>query len=453
MNPSQRFESRLTRGSITKGIFSLALPIIINHVFILAHELTDTYFVGRLGSDALAALSMGGVIIFVLSALCAGLGIGTVALVSRAHGEGKIRKTENIAIQAIYLGIGLGAALGALGFFSSPALLRFLGAEAAVLELGDAYLRVFFLGMFSMFLTFLAGSVFQGAGDTLTPMKVGAFSSLLNIALDPVMIFGLLGFPALGVVGAALATVVARVIGCAIMLAIMLRGRHAARLDPHNLGVDTAVMKSIVVIGLPGSLQLVLRSFSALVLMKIVAFFGAVVIAAYGVGGRLFLLFLFPGFGFGAAAATMVGQNLGAGKPERAERSALVAAWHYFLVLAVCGTLVFVFAPQLARVFNPEAEFVHVASVFFRYIAVGSLTMAVGVTFSRALQGAGDTVTPMVMTAIGLYLVQIPLAYYLAVSLGYAETGIWIGNLAGSVVNGVLMAVVFLRGKWKSREL
>ena len=122
-------------------------------------------------------------------------------------------------------------------------------------------------------------------------------------------------------------------------------------------------------------------------------------------------------------------------------------------MLAVCGTLVFVFAPQLARVFNPEAEFVHVASVFFRYIAVGSLTMAVGVTFSRALQGAGDTVTPMVMTAIGLYLVQIPLAYYLAVSLGYAETGIWIGNLAGSVVNGVLMAVVFLRGKWKSREL
>ena len=250
-----------------------------------------------------------------------------------------------------------------------------------------------------------------------------------------------------------LATIIARTIGCAVLLWLMFRGRHAARLSTRQLKADSAVMKSIVKIGLPSSLQLLLRSFSALVLMKIVALFGAVVIAAYGVGGRLFCLFLYPGFGFGAATATLVGQNLGAKDPARAEKSALTAAWHFFLILLGSGALMFFFAPQIARIFNPEPEFVRIATLCFRFVAVGSVTLAAGMTFSRAMQGAGETVTPMVMTLMSLYLVQIPLAYYLAVPMGLNEVGIWWGNLGGNITNALLMSAMFFRGKWKLKKV
>ncbi len=445
--------AQLTRGNLHRSILSLSLPVIVGHTFIIALELIDAFFLGRLGSAPLAAVTMAGAIIFFLSTFGAGLGIGTVALVARAFGERKYAQAHHIGAQAFILGFGMSLALGIAGFLISPSLLRLLGAEGQILAIGDVYLKILFTGLFMMFFMFLGGAVFQGAGDTLTPMKIGAISTTLNIILDPIMIFGLFGFPRMEAAGAAFATLIARLAGSLLMLRILLRGRHTARIETRSLRPDFPVMKRIFTVGFPGALQLLLRSTSGLVLTRIAASFGPVVLAAYGVGGRLFGMFLLPGFGFATAAATLVGQNLGAKNPDRAAKGAELSALYYLIFLVVCAAPIFLFADSVAAAFNPEPEFVRIASEFIRFIAAGSLFLSAGVVFGRALQGAGDTVSPMVMTGISLYAVQIPAAYLLALNLGLAERGIWIANFMGSLVNAALMSVVFFRGNWKSKGL
>lgn len=450
---SEKIVSLLTEGSISKGIISLAFPLIIVNAFGIVLELIDAFFVGRLGSGVLAAVSMAGVVIFFLATFGMGLGIGTIALISAAFGERDFEKADRIALQSLYLGTVIAILIGILGFFFSPLLLSFLGATGKVLEIGNSYLKILFAGLFTMFFMFLGNAIFQGTGDTVTPMKIGALVTTINIILDPLLIFGLLGFPRLEASGAALATVISRTIGGIIMIYILLRGRHSVRIKLKYDSLDVGIIKKILLIGLPGSLQMILRSFSMVVLIKIAAIFGNIVVAAYGVGGRLFHLFLFPGFGFGGAAATLVGQNLGAKNPDRASRSTLLSSFYYLIFLLLSGTLIFIFAPEAAALFNTEKEFIEISSVFFRYLAVGSITLCSGVVFSRALQGAGETVSPMLITALSLYVFQIPLAYLLSNHLGLRENGIWISGLVGSFANGVLMAIIFLYGKWKYKTV
>jgi Na+-driven multidrug efflux pump len=198
---------------------------------------------------------------------------------------------------------------------------------------------------------------------------------------------------------------------------------------------------------------MLLRSFSAIVLTKIVALFGTVVLAAYGVGGRIFHLFLFPGFGFGGASATLVGQNLGAKNPERAYKSATLSSFYYFIFLFFTGILVFIFADSVAKFFNPEKEFVKIASIYFRYISAGSIFLCLGVVFSQSLQGAGETVLPMLLTGLTLYVIQIPLAYFLSNHFQLKETGIWIAGFVGSFSNAILMSMAFFSGRWKHKKI
>ncbi len=304
-----------------------------------------------------------------------------------------------------------------------------------------------------MFFVFLGNAIFQGIGDTRTPMKVGAVVMILNIVLDPIMIFGFWFFPRLEAPGAALATVLSRSIGSVIILYLLLRGNHAVRINLKYMKLDFDIIKKIFVIGIPGSIQMLLRSFSAVILMKIASLFGTYVVAAYGVGARLFHLFLFPGFSLGGAVATLVGQNLGAKNFHRAQKSAYLASFYYLMFLIVAVIFIFIFAPQVASLFNKETEFVNTASVYFRYLAVGALFLSSGVIFSRALQGASDTVSPMIITALSLYVMHIPIAYLLATHFSFKENGIWIATVIGNLTNGVLMAIVFFKGKWKYKRI
>ncbi|MCK4532603.1 MATE family efflux transporter [bacterium] len=443
----------LINGNIHKSVLSIALPLVVVNTFSIALELIDAFFVGRLGPQALAAIAMASVVIFFLATFGVGLGIGTVALVSAAFGEGDFEKADKIALQSLYLGIVVSLILGVFGFFFSPWLLNFLGAKGDVLIMGSKYLKILFAGILAMFFMFLGNAVFQGAGDTKVPMKIGAITVIINIILDPLLIFGLIGFPRLGVSGAALATVISRTIGGIIMLSIFFRGKHLVQIKLDDLGLNFKIIKKILLIGFPGSIQMLLRSFSAVVLIKIVALFGTTVIAAYGIGGRIFHFFLLPGFCFGGAAATLVGQNLGAKNPHRAYKSALLSSYYYLGFLLVSGTIVFIFSSPIAALFNPEKEFVKICSLFLKYLAVGSVFLSSGVIFSRALQGAGDTISPMLITGLSLYIFQIPLAYLLSMHLGFNERGIWIAGLMGSFINGLIMAIIFLNGKWKYRKV
>lgn len=445
--------AQLTRGSLPRSIFNLAMPSMVAHIFVLGMDLWDGVLIGRLSSTHLAAVTLAWAIIFFLATLGSGFGVGTVAVVSRAFGEGRFDKAGRAAGQALLLGTLAGIVVGGVGILSSSTLLRLLGATGEIQVIGKAYLMILFGGLFLMFFMFIGASVFQGAGDAVTPMWIAALALVLNAVLDPLLIFGLLGFPRMEAAGAAVATVVSRLIACVPMIVILARGNRGIRIAARDLTPDPALMKAIFMIGLPGTAQMLIRSTSNLLITKIAAYLGPVTIAVIGGGGRLFGLFLFPGFAFGAAAATIVGQNLGARKPERAERGALLSAGYYLILLATCGLPVFVFAPQLARMFNEEPEFIRICTVFFRFMSVGSLTLAGGLVMSRALQGAGETVWPMIVTAVALLAIQVPLAYLLGVRMGIGPTGIWIANLAGGIVNAVLVMAVFFKGGWKHKRI
>jgi putative MATE family efflux protein len=443
----------LTTGSLTRSIFSLALPIIAANTLSIAMELTNAFFLGRLGANALAAITMSQAVVFFVNTFGSGLSIGTVALVSRAYGSRNYAKAEHIGTQSLYLGLAVSVVLGTAGFLLSPSLLSLMGAKGEILAMADIYLRFLFAGMFLIYFFFQGMAVFQGAGDTMTPMKIGALSMVLNIALDPVLIFGLLGAPRMGVAGAAISTIIARGVGSVLMGRIIIRGRHAVRLSRVTLKPDFAVMRNIFLVGFPGSIQLLIRSSSVMVLTRLAALFEPTVLAALGVGNRLFGIFLLPGFGFGAASSTLVGQNLGARNPNRAEKAALLTAGYYLVLIVVCAVPVFVFCRQLSALFNPGEHFVQLTSQFIRYICVGALFLSPGMVFSQALQGAGATVYPMVVAGVTLYGVQIPLTYLLAVHFRLEAQGIWISNLTAGLVNAILMSAIFFRGGWKAKKV
>ncbi len=445
---------RHTEGSISKSIISLAVPVIIANFLNIALEITDAIFVGKLGSKVLAGVSMAGTIMFFLSTFIGGLGVGLIALLSRAFGEKDFEKADHIALQAFYLGIIISFFIGTVGYFSSDILLKFLGAKDDVLKVGSDYSKILFLGLFTMFFMFLGNAVFQAAGNTFTSMKISALSTILNIILDPIMIFGFFGFPRLEARGAALATVFARTVGSFVMLYALFKQNGVVHLKvKENLYLDFEVVKKILFIGLPGSVQMLLRSFSMVVLTKLATFFGSVVVAAYGVGARIYHLFLFPGFGFGAAASTMVGQNLGAKNTQRAQKSVLVALSYYFVLNLIAGILVFIFAKEISLVFNKEPEFVAVSSVYFRYIVVAAMFTTFGVVLSQSLQGAAETVIPMISVFVSLYLVQIPSAYFLSNRFGLKEKGIWASAVLGNFTNALIVSLVFLSGSWKHKKV
>jgi len=457
MNERDRAHGRritlLTSGNMTKGIFSIALPIILANSLVVVMELANAFFLGRVGSSALAAVTMAGAVVFFVSTFSSGLSIGTVALVARAYGERNYQKAEHIGTQSIKLGFALAIVIGSAGFLLASPMLRFMGAEGEILAMGTTYLKILFAGLFVMFFTFQVMGIFQGAGDTVTSMKIGALSMVINIALDPILIFGLLGAPRLGVTGAAISSLVARGIGAILLARIILRGRHAVRLRLDDTGFDFSVIRRVLYVGLPGALQMMIRSSSFVVMAGLAAIFGPKVVAALGVGNRLFGMFLLPGFGFGAAASTLVGQNLGARKPDRAMKSALMIVGFYLSLIVIFAVPMFLFSRHVAMAFSREKDTIELLSEFIKFLTVGALFMSPGMIFSQALQGAGATIYPMVAVAVSLYGIQIPLAWLLSVRLGLGAHGLWIANLASGIANAIIMSIIFLSGRWKRHRV
>ena len=416
-------ERDLTTGSISKNLWILAIPMLVSNLLQAAFNLVDMIWVGKLGPAALAAVSMGGFILMIVMFIMIGLGIGTTAMVARAIGEKNVDKANSVAMQSLIIG-AVGSILFAIvGYFGSPWLLKILGADPEVLMLGTGYMRILFLGVIVMFYMFLISAVLQGAGDAATPMIILTISTVINIILDPLLIFGIGPFPRMGVNGAALGTVLAETVGSLLALEILLRGRSRVRVHLKDLKVDLAKMMAILRVGLPASFQMILRGLVGLVLISIVARFGTKAIAAFGVGMRLHMLAMMPGFAIGMAAGTLVGQNLGAKEVERASQSAWRAVMYYsgFMFLM---TLIFLFAaPILLNFFNSDPEVIKIGSGFLKIASLGYVFIALGLILGRSMSGAGDTLSPMVITFVALWLLQIPLALYLSNNIGL--TGGW----------------------------
>lgn len=446
-------ERDLTTGSISKNIWILAIPMIISNMMQAGLNLVDMFWVGRLGAAAIAAVAMSGSLLMIVMFIMIGIGIGTTAMVSRSIGEKNQSKADNVAMQSLILGFFSSILLALIGYFTAPFLLKTLGAEAEVLSLGIGYMRILFIGVNVIFYIFFISAILNGAGDAATPMIIAAIMTISNIVLDPLLIFGLGPFPRLGVNGAALASVLAEAIGSIIALEILLKGRSRIHVRLQGLRIDLPIIWQILRIGIPASTQMILRGFLNIVLITIVAGFGTYAVAAFGIGIRFNMLALMPGFAIGMAAATLMGQNLGAKKPERAAASAWLATSYYAIFMAMMMILFLFFAPKVMAFFNPTPAVVAIGSSYLRITVLGYIFVAIGIILGRALSGAGDTFAPMLITFITLWLVQIPLAIFLSRIPSLGINGVWLAILTAYVLQAVLTASWFQSGKWKSKKV
>ena len=445
--------SRITEGSAAASIARLAAPMLVGAILQNIQSLIDLFWVGRLGPSAVAAVAMSGTILMVLFPMLMGLSTGTVALVARAIGAKKPDEASEAAGQSLLLALVLGGLSGVLGWFYADELFAVLGAGPDVLAEGKGYLQISLLGSFTVFVLFIGNAALQGAGDTVSPMVVMAISNVLNIILDPLFIFGPGPFPAMGVYGAAIATVLAQAVAALGSLFVLFTGRSHLHVRLCHGSFHPGLAWRILRIGLPGSGQMLSRSLMSAVMMRIVATCGTAAVAAYGIGMRFHMILLMPAFALGGAAATMVGQNLGAGKPGRARHAAWVATGLDAAVMVVAAVLIFPAAPGLIGLFNDHADVVAVGARYLRVVSPFYLVAALGIVLGRGLNGAGDSVGPMVITIVTLWGLQVPLAVFFSRLWEPATEGIWWAMVVAFVVQGVLTALWFETGRWMKKRV
>jgi len=442
---------KLTEGSVLKNIMFLSLPMMVTLFLQDAFNLVDMYFVGKLGASAIASVSMSGIIIGIIMTAVMGLSFGTVALVSRYVGEGNIDKADGVVMQSFILGLLITLIITPLGYIFAPQMLELLGASKDVVMQGTAYLRITFGGSITIFLTVLMFSALRGAGDPISPMIILLISTILNIILDPIMIYGLFGFPRLEVAGSALATIISRAVALIMILFVMMGEKSIVKLRARDFRFDFDIMKKIVKIGNPSLLEFLIINLSALFLMWVVASYGTTAIAAYGIGMRLNMAVTIPTMGFGFAAATLVGQNLGAQKPERAEKSGWMSAGIGVIIMIVLTIIFLALSSDIVSVFNDEIEVVEIGTQFIRIMAPTFVFLGLGTTLGRGLNGAGDTIHTMLISVITMLVLRVPLAWYTSTWIGI--NGVWITLALTNVIYGIIMAIWFKIGKWKEKEI
>ncbi|MDP2939202.1 MAG: MATE family efflux transporter [Candidatus Omnitrophota bacterium] len=449
------FSSRnrdLTQGPILKNIVYLAFPLMVSFALNTTQSLIDMFWVGRLGSEAIAAVAMSGTIIMVVVTLFFGISTGTVSLISQNFGAGNLKEVENVAMQSLIVSIIVSLIITIIGFVLSEGLLSLIGASQEVILIGTPYLKIIFLGSATMFLLFIGNAILQGVGDTFIPMVLIILANLLNIILDPIFIFGI-GVPRMNTNGAAWATVISQAISCLIIFYLFFNGHSKVHIRIKEFKIDFKIIWQIFKIGVPSSLQMFFRSVMGLAMVGLVASFGTYAVAAYGIGMRLQMVTLMPAFALGAAAATLLGQNLGAGKISRAKDSALIATFLDLIIMLLVGLLFFIFSHEMISFFDKTKTVVAIGSEYLRITAIFYSFIAFGVVLNRALGGAGDTFVPMLITFVSLWLIQIPLAIILAKNSFFGLKGIWWSISIASVINGVLTLLWFIIGKWQKRSL
>lgn len=443
----------LTNGNVHRNIWYLAAPMMLETGIQNVSQLLDTYWVGQLGSVALAAVTISITIRWVLNSISNGLGVGGMAVVARRIGERDQKAAAHALWQMILLGIGLSLLLTISGLLLARPLLKLLGADAEVLPLGLSYLRITLGGTFTMILVFVINSMLRGAGEARRAMAVLFLTTAVTVALEPALIFGWGGLPTLGVAGAAWGSVLGFGSGLVLQIVILLRGRARISIDLHDLKPDFPLMGRIIRIALPSTIQMVLRSSSRLIVVGLVGAYGTFAMAGYGVANRMLLIALIPSFGLANAASTLVGQNLGARKPKRAENNAWWVSGYSAAYMSISAILLFIFARPLISFFDSTPQVVEMGTECLRIVAPTLVASALGIVLGRGFDGAGDTTPAMAINLVTLWGMEVPFAYGFANWLGLGLTGIWWGRAIANTANGLLFATWFRLGRWKKREV
>ncbi len=459
MQDSQRTEvsspKPLTEGSISRGIFSLAIPTTAGLLVHSAFEMVDMIWIGRLGGEAIAAVSVASFIFWMVLSLGEAVETGVLALVARRVGEGDIARAAYQGWQGIVLSLIASLVVGGAFLLALKGFFRFMQTPSQVTEFGVSYLTIILYGLPVFFVMNTMEAVFMGSGDAKTPMYILIFSLVLNAALDPLLIFGWFGFPEMGIAGAALATVFSSSVGLVIAffyLPPFMFGRTAppvlSRLTP-----DAGVYRRILKIGLPTSASGTFFCFVYVCLTRITTQFGVPAMAALGVGHKLESVAFFTNVGFGEAAATLVGQNLGARNPERAEACAWQSVHYAAYASAFVGVMFLLFPAFLMRIFTDDPAIVEAGALYLCIVAIPQVFSAFDMVFESAFVGAGNTIPPMLIS-VPVFFSKIPLAYLLSrPSFFGSAAGIWLAIALTMVLGGILMPLWFRRGNWKEKKV
>ena len=442
-------EQDFTQGAIGRSILLLAIPMVLEMAMESVFAVTDVFFVGRLGPDAVATVGLTESMLTLVYALAMGLGVGTTAVVARRIGEKDREGAATAAVQAVLLGIAGAALLGSLGVAFAPRLLALMGASPEVLRIGSGYTRVMLGGEATIVVLFVVNAVFRGAGDAAIAMRVLWLANAINIVLGPCFIFGLGPFPELGVTGAAVATTIGR--GTGALYAIVRLVRHGGRVPvaARHLRPDWPVMRTVARLSGSGAVQFIVGMASWIGLVRIVSTFGSQALAGYTIGIRIIVFALLPSWGMSNAATTMVGQALGAKNPDRAERAVWRACTYNLAFLALTGLAFFAFARPIVSAFTNDPLVLDYGTACLRIVAAGFPFYAYGMVLSQSFNGAGDTVTPTLLNLIVFWLWELPLAWALAVALGMGPRGAFLAVAISFSTLAVSAGAIFRRGRWK----
>jgi putative MATE family efflux protein len=442
-------EHDYTQGDIGQALVLLAIPMMLEMAMESVFALVDIFFVASLGAAAVTAVGLTEAVLTLLYAVAIGLGMAVTALVSRRIGGADSEAAAVVAGQTAWLGIGAAAVIGLLGATYAPEILRLMGADDGVVAMGAGYTRLMLGGSVTILMLFLLNSILRGAGDAALAMRVLWLANGINIVLCPAFIYGVGPLPELGVTGAAVATNIGRGLGCLCALYYLVNGRGRIVLRARHLRLDWAVMAGLLRVSAGGILQFIVATSSYIVLMRIVAAYGSAAVAGYTIAIRIMMFTFLPAWGLSSAAATLVGQNLGARKPERAEQSVWVATKCNVAFLVAIAVFLVAMPAVLVGVFTDEPEALRYGADCLRIVGYGYGLYAVGLIMMQAFNGAGDTITPTWLNAICFWLLQLPLAYGLAEWLALGPHGVfWAAAISESVL-AVLAWAVFRRGTWK----
>jgi putative MATE family efflux protein len=455
-------ELDLTSGSIPKSLFFLSFPIIITNLLQVGYNLADTFWLGRYSTDALAAISLGFPLVYLFISLGLGLTVAGSVLVAQHTGAEQSERAEYAASQTVVFTLLAGVGLGILGFNFIGELLQVFAAEPTVLALAVNYMEIISLGLPFLFGFTVFIALMRGAGGTVTPMLVMLGTVILNVALDPLLIFGVGPFPQLGVEGAAVATIFARGSAMVVGLWLMLRGSHGIQIHPRQMIPDLGYSRKLLRIGIPASIENTGRAISVNAVLVIVTLFSTPVVAAFGVGIRVFSMVFMPAIAIDRGVEAMTGQNIGAGRDDRVVATNRFAAKTSLVLLSTIGILTFAFAPDIIRLFDSTPAVVGEGATFLRWIAPTFGFVGVLRAYSGGFRGAGKTLTAAAIAVLLFGFIRLPIAYVASQNLvpvdiwffgSRTPSGIWFAFAVSGIIAAIVAAGWFELGKWRGVEL
>jgi putative MATE family efflux protein len=446
-------EQDFTEGRLSRAILLLSIPSVLEMVMESVFVIVDIYFVSKLGANAVATVGITESLVTVIYAIAIGLGTATTSMVSRRIGEKNPAAASKAAFQAILTGLAVSVLIGIPGAFYAEKLLNMMGASQPIIEKMSGYTKIMLGGNVVIMMLFIINAIFRSAGDAAVAMKVLWIGNIINIILDPCLIFGLGPFPDMGVTGAAMATTIGR--GTAVLVQFYLRfsGKKRIQLFWDHLTIDFGVMLKLLRLSFGSIGQNLISTSSWIALVRIISIFGSEVVAGYTIAIRIIGFTLLPSWGISNAASTLVGQNLGAKKPDRAERAVWVTGWINMILLGIIGLVLFLFPEPFIRMFITNEIVVKSGILGLRIISIGFIAYGLGMVLVNSFNGAGDTSTPLKINIFAFWIIEIPLAWLLAIIAGFMEEGVFIAIVVAESLMTFTAWLVFRKGKWKLKEV